>query len=64
MAIIILATLTFGCANPAANKPKATVANAAPESDSVKPFIWEPQENPRQRHFVSHILKFPFPNVC
>src|SRR5260370_6706526 len=32
MAIIILATLTFGCANPAANKPKATVANAAPET--------------------------------
>ncbi len=33
MVILILsALLTFGCANPAANKPKATVANAAPET--------------------------------
>jgi polyisoprenoid-binding protein YceI len=32
-----MALLTFGCANPAANKPKATVANAAPEKDSTKP---------------------------
>jgi polyisoprenoid-binding protein YceI len=31
------AALAFGCANPAANKPKATIANAAPESDSAKP---------------------------
>ncbi len=38
MVILILsALLTFGCANPAANKPRATVANAAPESDSAKP---------------------------
>jgi polyisoprenoid-binding protein YceI len=38
MAIVILiALLTFGCANPAANKPKATVANAEPEKDSTKP---------------------------
>src|SRR5713226_7952612 len=37
IAIIFFATLTYGCANPAANKPKATVANAAPESDSAKP---------------------------
>jgi polyisoprenoid-binding protein YceI len=35
--LIIIALLTFGCANPAANKPKATIANAAPESDSAKP---------------------------
>src|SRR5258708_2101353 len=37
LAIIIFAAFTFGCANPAANKPKATVANPAPESDSAKP---------------------------
>ncbi len=35
--VILIALLTFGCANPAANKPKATVANAAPEKDSAKP---------------------------
>jgi polyisoprenoid-binding protein YceI len=35
--LILIGLLTFGCANPAANKPKATVANAAPESDSAKP---------------------------
>jgi polyisoprenoid-binding protein YceI len=29
--LILFALLTFGCANPAANKPKATIANAAPE---------------------------------
>ena len=34
---ILVALLTYGCANPAANKPKATVANAAPESGSAKP---------------------------
>jgi polyisoprenoid-binding protein YceI len=40
LTIVILtfvALLTYGCANPAANKPKATVANAAPESGSTKP---------------------------
>ena len=38
IAILILAAfLTYGCANPAANKPKASVANAAPESSSAKP---------------------------
>ena len=37
LAIIILAALTYSCANPAANKPKATIANAAPESGSAKP---------------------------
>ena len=35
--LILIALLTYGCANPAANKPKATVANAAPESGSAKP---------------------------
>ena len=35
--LILFALLTFGCANPAANKPKATIANAAPESSSAKP---------------------------
>ena len=34
---ILIALLTYGCANPAANKPKATVANAEPEKDSTKP---------------------------
>jgi polyisoprenoid-binding protein YceI len=34
---MIIAALSYGCANPAANKPKATVANAAPESSSAKP---------------------------
>lgn len=35
--LIFIALLTYGCANPAANKPKATVANAGPESSSAKP---------------------------
>jgi polyisoprenoid-binding protein YceI len=35
--LLLMALLTFGCANPAANKPKATVANAQPEKDSTKP---------------------------
>jgi len=35
--IIIVAALTFSCADPAANKPKATVANAQPESNASKP---------------------------
>lgn len=34
---VLIALLTFGCANPAANKPKATVANAEPEKDTTKP---------------------------
>jgi polyisoprenoid-binding protein YceI len=38
---ILIALLTYGCANPAANKPKATVANAAPEKDSPKPAVAE-----------------------
>src|ERR1700730_15893085 len=37
MVIVILIALTYGCANPAAQKPKASVANAAPESSSTKP---------------------------
>jgi len=37
LAIIICAALACSCANPAANKPKATIANAAPGSDSAKP---------------------------
>lgn len=32
-----LALLICGCANPAANKPKASVGNAAPESNTAKP---------------------------
>src|SRR2546421_6700873 len=32
-----LALLAYGCANPAANKPKASVGNAAPESNTAKP---------------------------
>lgn len=35
--ILVTAFLAFGCANPAANKPKASVANAAPETNSTKP---------------------------
>ena len=35
--ILILTALTYSCANPAANKPKASVANAAPESNPTKP---------------------------
>ena len=35
--LIIVSAMTFGCANPAANKPKAIVANAAPESSPAKP---------------------------
>jgi polyisoprenoid-binding protein YceI len=35
--MILITTLTFGCADPAANKPKATVANAQPESTATKP---------------------------
>ena len=31
------ALLIYGCANPAANKPKASVGNAAPESNTAKP---------------------------
>jgi len=35
--VLITAALTLACANPAANKPKATVSNAAPEGNSSKP---------------------------
>ncbi len=35
--LILIALLTYSCANPAANKPKATIANAAPESRSTRP---------------------------
>lgn len=35
--ILVTTLLAFGCANPAANKPKASVANAAPETNSAKP---------------------------
>lgn len=35
--VFATAVLTCACANPAANKPKATVGNAAPESDAAKP---------------------------
>lgn len=33
--VISIALLTYGCANPAANKPKATVGNAQPETKPV-----------------------------
>jgi polyisoprenoid-binding protein YceI len=36
-AIAIMGLLTFACVNPAANKPKASVSNAAPEANSSKP---------------------------
>ena len=35
--VILLTVLSYGCANPAANKPKASVANAAPETNPAKP---------------------------
>jgi polyisoprenoid-binding protein YceI len=37
IAILIVAVVTFGCADPAANKPKATIANAGSESSTAKP---------------------------
>src|SRR5205823_14099617 len=33
----LIAILSFACANPAANKPKASVTNAAPETNAAKP---------------------------
>jgi len=33
----LIAVLSYGCANPAANKPKASVTNAAPETNAAKP---------------------------
>src|SRR5256714_13738710 len=35
--LMSFALLSYGCANPAANKPKASVGNAAPESNTTKP---------------------------
>jgi polyisoprenoid-binding protein YceI len=35
--LIIIAALAYSCANPAADKPKATIGNAAPESNSAQP---------------------------
>src|SRR5436305_7720899 len=35
--ILSVALLSFACASPAANKPKASVSNAAPEGNSAKP---------------------------
>jgi polyisoprenoid-binding protein YceI len=37
LSILAAALLTFACADPAANKTKATVGNAAPESETAKP---------------------------
>src|SRR5690349_10198262 len=37
LVILAVAIFTFACADPAANKPKATVGNAAPESQAAKP---------------------------
>jgi len=33
----LIAVLSYGCANPAANKPKASVTNAAPETNPAQP---------------------------
>ena len=33
----LIAFFSYSCANPAANKPKASVGNAAPESNAAKP---------------------------
>jgi len=35
--LLIMAASTFSCANPADDKPKATVSTAAPESSTAKP---------------------------
>ena len=35
--IALFALLMFGCTDPAANKPRATVGNAAPEAETAKP---------------------------
>lgn len=32
----LVALVTFGCSDPAANKPKATVSNSAPEAETAK----------------------------
>lgn len=37
ISILAVAVVTFACADPAANKTKATVGNAAPESGAAKP---------------------------
>ncbi len=37
LSILVAAFLTFACADPAANKTKATVGNAAPETAAAKP---------------------------
>lgn len=37
LSILASALLTFACADPAANKTKATVGNAAPENEAAKP---------------------------
>ena len=34
--LVLTSALSFSCANPAANKPKASVGNAAPESNAAK----------------------------
>ena len=36
MIVVFASLLMFGCANPAANKPKATVANAGPENGPAR----------------------------
>src|SRR6266567_7473025 len=36
-ALSLIASLSFACANPAANKSKASVTNAAPETNPAKP---------------------------
>src|SRR5262245_16696113 len=37
LSILAVAGLTLACSDPAANKTKATVGNAAPESQAAKP---------------------------
>src|SRR5205814_6567828 len=37
VSLTCFALLIYGCANPAANKPKASVGNAAPESNAPRP---------------------------
>jgi len=37
ISLFVVSLLTFACSDPAANKPKATVAGAQPESSAAKP---------------------------
>lgn len=58
---LLFAALTYACANPAANKPKATIGNAAPESTSANPGAAEAQiispENSKVEFVASKVTR-------